>query len=174
MIQVTKVWWDGEKLMAEPIDPANVYKEDPPSDFIDALKYDVARRDSKRASVAWKLVPTKPTDEMLKAMDECSKEGYDERLYAGHASSVYMAAVDAAPLVRQEPFGYFKAEPFGWTDCAETDEGAIALHEHSRTWTSLTDGEMQTIEETTTCTGDESWLRNLTRNIEAKLKERNQ
>jgi hypothetical protein len=29
-----------------------------------------------------------------------------------------------------EPFGYFKAEPFGWTDCAETDEGAVALYEH--------------------------------------------
>lgn len=29
----------------------------------------------------------------------------------------------------QEPFGYFKAEPFGWQDCAETDEGAIALYE---------------------------------------------
>lgn len=30
---------------------------------------------------------------------------------------------------KQEPFGYFKAEPFGWTDCAKTDEGAIALYE---------------------------------------------
>lgn len=28
-----------------------------------------------------------------------------------------------------EPFGYFRAEPFGWTDCAETDEGAKALYE---------------------------------------------
>ena len=28
-----------------------------------------------------------------------------------------------------EPFGYFKAEPFGWTDCVETDDGAIALYE---------------------------------------------
>ena len=28
-----------------------------------------------------------------------------------------------------EPFGYFKAEPFGWTDCAETDDGAVALYE---------------------------------------------
>ena len=27
-----------------------------------------------------------------------------------------------------EPFRYFKAEPFGWTDCAETDDGAIALY----------------------------------------------
>lgn len=28
-----------------------------------------------------------------------------------------------------EPFGYFKAEPFGWTDCAETDECAIPLYD---------------------------------------------
>lgn len=28
-----------------------------------------------------------------------------------------------------EPFGYFRAEPMGWTDCAATDEGAIALYE---------------------------------------------
>ena len=35
-----------------------------------------------------------------------------------------------SPTIQQsEPFGYFKAEPFGWTDCAETDEGAIALYE---------------------------------------------
>ena len=49
-------------------------------------------------TVGWKLVPIEPTDLMLKAMDECSTEGYDERLLAGHASSVYMAAVDVAPI----------------------------------------------------------------------------
>lgn len=27
MMQVTKIWWDGERLMAEPIDPASVYQE---------------------------------------------------------------------------------------------------------------------------------------------------
>lgn len=32
-------------------------------------------------------------------------------------------------VAAQEPFGYFKAEPFGWRDCADTDEGAIALYE---------------------------------------------
>jgi hypothetical protein len=32
-------------------------------------------------------------------------------------------------LDKQEPFGYFKAEPFGWTDCAETDENAKELYE---------------------------------------------
>lgn len=26
-----------------------------------------------------------------------------------------------------EPFGFFKAEPFGWTDCEEMDEGARPL-----------------------------------------------
>ena len=29
-----------------------------------------------------------------------------------------------------EPFGYFKSEPFGWTDCSEDDEGAVPLYEH--------------------------------------------
>jgi len=28
-----------------------------------------------------------------------------------------------------EPFGYFRAEPFGWTDCSEADEGAVPLYE---------------------------------------------
>lgn len=31
--------------------------------------------------------------------------------------------------MKLEPFGYFKAEPFGWTDCAETDEGAQPLYD---------------------------------------------
>ena len=48
----------------------------------------------------------------------------------------------------QEPFGYFKAEPFGWTDCAETDEGAIPLYERpftppQRPWQGLTDEEVR-------------------------------
>ena len=30
-----------------------------------------------------------------------------------------------------EPFGYFKPEPFGWTDCAETDEGAQPLWDNA-------------------------------------------
>ena len=43
------------------------------------------------------------------------------------------AVADAAPIIQPEikddkPFGYFRAEPFGWTDCAPTDEGAIPLY----------------------------------------------
>ena len=51
----------------------------------------------------WKLVPRKATPEMLKAMDECAQEGYDERIYAGMASSVYMAAWDASPVMGSLP-----------------------------------------------------------------------
>jgi hypothetical protein len=42
-----------------------------------------------------------------------------------------------------------------------------------RPWVGLTDEEIKCIEETTTCSGNESWLRNLTRSLEAKLKEKN-
>lgn len=79
---------------------------------------------------AMKLVPVEPTEEMLKAMDECSKDGYDERLYAGHASSVYMAAVDAAPT---QPLRHEHAEQLaklGWQyfECpACGSEGAKAF-----------------------------------------------
>ena len=79
---------------------------------IHELETQLAR--GEQEPVAWKLVPTKPTEEMLKAMDECSMEGYDERLYAGHAASVYMAAVDVAPTPPQpkEP----EQEPVAWAD----------------------------------------------------------
>lgn len=34
----------------------------------------------------------------------------------------------AAPAPQGEPFGFFRALPFGWEQCAEGDEGAIALY----------------------------------------------
>ena len=34
-------------------------------------------------------------------------------------------------MSKLEPFGYFRAEPFGWTDCAETDDGAVPLFDHA-------------------------------------------
>ena len=69
---------------------------------------------------------------------------------------------------QQEPFGYFKAEPFGWTDCAETDEGAVALYQHppaQRTWVDLTFAEI--------CECENDYLHIFARAIEAKLKEKN-
>lgn len=45
---------------------------------------------------------------------------------------ILIAAIEADRKRRdndQQPFGYFRAGPFGWTDCAATDDGAIALYE---------------------------------------------
>jgi hypothetical protein len=39
-----------------------------------------------------------------------------------------LALLAGKVLCDAEPFGYFKPEPFGWTDCAETDEGARPLY----------------------------------------------
>jgi hypothetical protein len=94
--------------------------------------------------VAWKLVPVQPTEEMLKAMDECSTEGYDERLYVGHAASVYMAAVDVAPTPPQ------------------------------RTWVGLTDDDIADCAEKMEASDPtDSFWREFTQAIEAKLKEKN-
>lgn len=35
----------------------------------------------------------------------------------------------ARPAVAQEPFGYFRAWPFGWEQCGEHDDGAVALYD---------------------------------------------
>jgi hypothetical protein len=52
-------------------------------------------------------------------------------LALGKRVKAIIAIKEALAQPQQEPFGYFKAEPFGWTDCAETDEGAIALYQAS-------------------------------------------
>jgi hypothetical protein len=79
--------------------------------------------------------------------------------------------IEAQPA--QEPFGYFKAEPFGWTDCAETDEGALALYEatQQRPWVGLTEEERAIFDAANPKTQEE-WDA-LFNGIEAKLKEKN-
>ena len=82
----------------DPIDPLRLLVDD----VIEALRENAMRevqrlgQEIEQEPVAWKLMPRDANDAMLKAMDECSTEGYDERLYAGHAASVYMAAWDAS------------------------------------------------------------------------------
>lgn len=49
----------------------------------------------------------------------------------GHAYDLAIARAVlalAAPAQQGEPFGYFRALPFGWEQCAEGDEGAVALY----------------------------------------------
>jgi hypothetical protein len=54
--------------------------------------------------------------------EEGCRDGYNEAL------DELRAFLAQYVLCELEPFGYFKAEPFGWTDCAENDEGAMALY----------------------------------------------
>ena len=72
---------------------------------------------------------------------------------------------------KQEPVKLVEYNcPCGRVMKFESEHGVVAPQ---RPWVGLTDKEMLTLEETTTCAKDESWLRNLTQAIEAKLKEKN-
>ena len=154
-----------------------------------------AALEAKDEPVAWKLVPIEPTNEMLKAMDECSTEGYDERLPAGIASSVYMAAVEVAPKppqqkINNEPKCVAIVEVFGkdW----RLDYMALPVGKHKlyaqqylyttlppqRTWVGLTDDEFKQIMLATynidlNVSGHSSDDYLLWNAIEAKLKEKN-
>jgi len=154
-------------------------------DAITAIK---AALEAKDEPVAWKLMPIEPTDQMLKAMDECSTEGYDERLYAGHAASVYMAAVDVAPIPpkqesKDEPKCVAIVEVFGkdW----RLDYMALPVGKHKlyaqqytyttppqRTWVGLTDEEIVLIVAECAASHQHTDI-HFARAIEAKLKEKN-
>lgn len=70
-----------------------------------------------------------------------------EAIAADQAMTIALLKAEQ-PAQQQEPFGYFKAEPFGWIDCADTDEGAIALYERPQPAQQepLTDEQLQEIE----------------------------
>lgn len=76
---------------------------------------------------------------MSRLTDETLISAYNSQLKNGHLKAI-RAVADAAvaayvadhledKLEMVEPFGYFRAEPFGWTECAPDDEGAVALYE---------------------------------------------
>ena len=57
-----------------------------------------------------------------------ANKGDKQRSRDAYAAGMGDPLVAAAPA-QDEPFGHFRVEPFGWTDCAKDDEGAIALYE---------------------------------------------
>ena len=86
-------------------------------------------------------------DELASKLEEHAKHGShadpallseaSERLYALSAKCALLGAslahaereAEGKAAASVEPFGYFRALPMGWEDCAETDEGAIPLYE---------------------------------------------
>ena len=63
----------------------------------------------------------------LDALENHTAIKHPQQIY--YRDQAITAIKEALAQPEQEPFGYFKAEPFGWTDCAESDVGAIALYQ---------------------------------------------
>jgi len=70
--------------------------------------------------------------------------------------SALIAATPARAPAQDEPFGHFRVEPFGWTDCAKDDEGAIALYERPQE-VGLTDEEIEAIAKKHMSTVGDHW-----------------
>ena len=108
----------------------------------------------------------------LKKALEQSEQVTAEAIHATWSAGFVEGEKSALAKTEQEPFGYFRADAFGWTDCAETDENAKALYEYpfeSRQWVGLTEGERNDLEYyCEMLIGKEAFDA-----IEAKLKERN-
>jgi hypothetical protein len=132
------------------------------------------------ALVAWKWhqAPFKTSwgHEMVVADLAIDKDNtvsvYCERDQTTKVEAMFTPPAQPTPL--EKPFGYFKAEPFGWTDCAETDEGAVALYEHpaaQRPWIGLSDEEADNFLKAVW--GREVTPKHFIQAIEAKLKELN-
>ena len=70
-------------------------------------------------------------------MNENKQWPEDQADWPQTASVVQGGVVPAKPThtygktraVNQEPFSYFRAELFGWVDCGEKNEGAVALYD---------------------------------------------
>ena len=154
-------------------------------DNLEYINHQVAKieaaLEAKDEPHGWKLVPIEPTYEMLKAMDECSTEGYDERLYAGIASSVYMAAVEVAPKppkqeIKNEPKCVAIVEVFGkdWRlDYMALPVGKHKLYAQQYTYTTPPQRTWVGLKDDDEIPWDGVDAKSFARAIEAKLKEKN-
>ena len=75
----------------------------------------------------WRDFLTELSKQKPEKPDYWSSCGQCER-NSSTAEDLLAATPDPVPA-QGEPFGHFRVEPFGWTDCAKDDEGAIALYE---------------------------------------------
>jgi hypothetical protein len=186
MMQVTKVWWDGEKLMAEPIDPTTIYQEplQRESDFWEGYQPEPTKPAPVREDwgpgphevhslppaapvqepVAWKWhqapVKTQWGDDMVVADISIDKD---------HTVSVYCerdqtAKVEAIFIPPAAPD--LQAELDATNRQVEILSDALAESRRQRQWVGLSDEEMQAL-------WDRYAHMEMMRAIEAKLKEKN-
>ena len=78
----------------------------------------------------------------IDAFESFNRNSSEAYLYGFHIEiAALRAALDADS--KEEPFGYFRPEPFGWAICAEDDEGAVALYETPPQRKPLTDEDIE-------------------------------
>jgi len=86
----------------------------------------------------------KVTEEMLNVVDDYNSKA---RTMTDTELVKRIIELHEANKPKPEPFGYFKAEPFGWTDCDKDDEGAVAMYEAPPTRKPLSEIEINNIVE---------------------------
>ena len=115
-------------------------------------------------------------------MKDAEDEAFDDLARRqGMWGGGYQAKKAMAAAKLQEPVarvmgtygGRFVVAPLNPAVVLPVGMALYAEIQHTATWVGLTDEEIKHIEETTTCLKNESWLRNLTRNLEAKLRSKN-
>jgi hypothetical protein len=163
MIQVTKVWWDGNKLMAEPIDPSTVYKDNevaqPDSTCSETLRAQgkayprTCRKCGKGPCIADRVQPEQePSCKNCRTESPCRAKGQDLDV-----CSVYVPPPAAQPAPVQEPLEYWNAVE-GWVKIDEvrkhfdsvgcgtiyktSGDGRVPLTAAQRQWVGLTEKEI--------------------------------
>jgi hypothetical protein len=121
----------------------------------------------QQAPVAWVGLLREARDNCKASIAEegisASRKEYRIDLEGRLTAALNTAPPQRKPLTDEEPFGYFRPEPFGWTDCAETDEGAVALYEQPPKRKPLTEEEIEALDLPTSGTAT---VRDLVRLIE--------
>jgi hypothetical protein len=103
----------------------------------------------------------------------------EKLLTVTQAQMAHAEAVESfiQPEIKDDkPFGYFRAEPFGWTDCAPTDEGAIPLYTHPpRQWRGLSEEEVFHVENNVpdSIISDRQWTVYFASALDAALRRKN-
>ena len=170
MIEVTKVWWDGEKIMAEPVDPASVYKT-PLDSLLDEAKLLADDRPVEIGHLPqWTLDAEHMLRRLVKAFNSASQPAQQDStcnktlLAQGKAYPRTCAKCGKGPCIAD------RVQPAQQEPAWRTDGGIPRFKPAQRTWVGLTENEREQHRN--------DWHSNIHdkefQAIEAKLKERNQ
>ena len=179
MMQVTKVWWDGEKLMAEPIDPSTIYQEPAQQkpDFWEGYVAEPDKRQQALDKIAEIARDLGLTYEPAQYSDIVSDGGLDPR-------NKFDKPAQQEPVAHQ-----YQSKDGVWRDFISQSHYKATVEDGSwpiralytsppaqRTWVGLTDEEIVSVVSLAGFAPD--WVEahiaiQIVRVLEAKLKEKN-